>query len=565
MATQEEIIKLVLQVQGQGQASDLRNEVSRLTKEMQELGPAVSANDPKIAALATRMLEASRQADELDKKFGKAGSGASGFGQSMLQTGRVLQDFTQGGIGGVLNNVEGLSMALGGGAGLAGLMTALGVAAFIAKPYLNDIAASLGLITKDAAPLNTELETITDRIKALNEKKIKTTVDRIELDNLNAKLKETNDAIARYHQLQGLKPKAEGERDADLMRRAAESGVPVGAALAKQEEERIKATDETYLKLKKEQDDAKAAVARFEDMLAGINAETGGTPEDALNRMDRRKYADSELQRQQARMRNAGIAVGAYEKQIEDPKEGLAIKAAGKLKGDDLEQALNNLGLLDNARAQAQEQILRSVGQWWDKLGRKLDDVTEKEAAKITKEADKQAEASRKEAEKNQTDFEKEQSKQEADRQGAIERAGGHAASKYGPAMNDEIELAINRNRNSANPENDATFRFGLAMQVNDRLRRAGATDANGQPLGAEARAAAANRIVGGATEDLSRRTLMLQSQGINEMRVGAMIDAQLMSGLQANTAGLNEVRSIQQRVLQGATNANRTALRRGR
>jgi hypothetical protein len=65
------------------------------------------------------------------------------LGQAGLQAGYALQDLTQGGIGGILNNIGGLSMALGGGAGLAGLFTAVGVAAFVAKPYIESFFGAM--------------------------------------------------------------------------------------------------------------------------------------------------------------------------------------------------------------------------------------------------------------------------------------------------------------------------------------------------------------------------------------------------------------------------------------
>jgi hypothetical protein len=66
-----------------------------------------------------------------DKGFGK-------MGQAGLQAGRALQDFAQGGLGGILNNIEGLVQALGGGPGMAGLLTAVGVAASVALPKIKE-------------------------------------------------------------------------------------------------------------------------------------------------------------------------------------------------------------------------------------------------------------------------------------------------------------------------------------------------------------------------------------------------------------------------------------------
>jgi hypothetical protein len=82
--------------------------------------------------------------DKLDASAKKAGGGVAGMGQSMLQTGRVVQDFSQGGIGGILNNIEGLTMALGQGPGLAGALTVAGVAFMLLKKPVQELFEAMG-------------------------------------------------------------------------------------------------------------------------------------------------------------------------------------------------------------------------------------------------------------------------------------------------------------------------------------------------------------------------------------------------------------------------------------
>lgn len=91
--------------------------------------------------------------DELDrlegsaKKTAQATEEATGktanMGQTMLQTGRIVQDFAQGGIGGVLNNIEGFIQALGMGSGLAGALTIVGVTFALVWPHLKKWIESL--------------------------------------------------------------------------------------------------------------------------------------------------------------------------------------------------------------------------------------------------------------------------------------------------------------------------------------------------------------------------------------------------------------------------------------
>jgi hypothetical protein len=85
---------------------------------------------------ALRVLGA--ETAKVSKATVEATSKVAGIGQSFLQTGRVIQDFTQGGFAGILNNIEGLTTALGLGSGLAGILTIVGTAAYIATPKIKE-------------------------------------------------------------------------------------------------------------------------------------------------------------------------------------------------------------------------------------------------------------------------------------------------------------------------------------------------------------------------------------------------------------------------------------------
>ena len=105
-----------------------------------DMGPSAK----NVNEVSTSLVVLDKNVDEVAKSTEKLKTGMAGTGQSLLQTGRVVQDFAQGGLGGILNNIEGLSLALGGGAGLAGVMTVLGVAALVAGPAIKEWAKSLG-------------------------------------------------------------------------------------------------------------------------------------------------------------------------------------------------------------------------------------------------------------------------------------------------------------------------------------------------------------------------------------------------------------------------------------
>lgn len=112
-------------------------------------------------------------------------------GQAMLQSGRIIQDFAQGGIGGILNNVEGFTAALGLGSGLAGAATAVGVAFFLAYPHVKTFFQ--GVIdgsNKDPESAD-KLKKLTDALKDTSK----------ELDELREKQSLTNTDLNRFNEL----------------------------------------------------------------------------------------------------------------------------------------------------------------------------------------------------------------------------------------------------------------------------------------------------------------------------------------------------------------------------
>jgi hypothetical protein len=80
-------------------------------------------------------------------RLGTAAEGAGGrvasFGRTMIEASRFLQDFQAAGLMGVLNNIEGLSIALGLGSGLAGVLTIVGVAIQQFMPQIRDFLDSM--------------------------------------------------------------------------------------------------------------------------------------------------------------------------------------------------------------------------------------------------------------------------------------------------------------------------------------------------------------------------------------------------------------------------------------
>lgn len=137
---------------------------------------------------ADKMEVAARASEDFE---GKTVKSSANSGRSMLELGRILQDFSQGGVAGVINNVEGLVTSLGGTAGLAGAITAVGVAFFVLQPYIRTFIDSLGE-TKAKIPETTSSVDALSAAYAKNKK---------ELEELRDKQKLTSDELARYNEL----------------------------------------------------------------------------------------------------------------------------------------------------------------------------------------------------------------------------------------------------------------------------------------------------------------------------------------------------------------------------
>lgn len=134
MATTEEVFNLIYDVQGKDNVAWLESNLDRLEKQHESLARVSDSASGRTANL----------------------------GRTMLETGRIAQDFAQGGIGGILNNIEGFVSALGLGAGAAGALTALGVGAVFVLPKIIDFGRSLVESKNAVPPLSDEVARLTE-------------------------------------------------------------------------------------------------------------------------------------------------------------------------------------------------------------------------------------------------------------------------------------------------------------------------------------------------------------------------------------------------------------------
>jgi uncharacterized protein YoxC len=233
VATEQEILNLIYQYQGadalkqaKQDLEDARTATAALGDQFRQ-GAIDEATFREAIRFQARAIADSRERIEGFERAARGGaSGMAGFGQSTLQAGRIVQDFTQGGLAGVLNNIEGLTMALGGPAGLAGILTIVGVGFYVLKPKIEELMKSL----LDDAPVTfaDRLEELHKRIKELEDKPHKIAVEVDELRDAKEQVEAIEAGLKTIEQMRKTQAYYEKAAGAQIAETFAEA--PGGAA-----------------------------------------------------------------------------------------------------------------------------------------------------------------------------------------------------------------------------------------------------------------------------------------------------------------------------------------------
>jgi hypothetical protein len=151
-----------------------------------------------------------QKADTLKTSTDEVKKSTVNMGRSMLESGRIVQDFAQGGIPGILNNIEGLTLALGLGSGLAGVLTIVGVGIAFLGPKIKEWAESLGSGEEKTKDWGTALQQL-DRDLAATKK---------ELEEYTKKQALTNDEVERANELSAKQVELEEKKTAEAKKQA---------------------------------------------------------------------------------------------------------------------------------------------------------------------------------------------------------------------------------------------------------------------------------------------------------------------------------------------------------
>jgi hypothetical protein len=242
-----------------------------------------------------------------------------GLGQSGLQAGYAMQDLAQGGIGGVINNIAGLTQALGGGPGLAGVLTLAGVGFLIFKDDIMAAAKSMGLFKDEVDKSKTSVEQLETRIKELTEKPIKLAVDMNELNQAQKKLDQLKKDQAAFDELGKLKSEDQAEAGKRVTKALAETGEAdvIQAALRAKAASGMLESDPILKKLGKEIESARKGIAPEGVELTAIERTASNL---AQRRLDQAQEAARK--RRQAIVGTGGEAEKAVGQMLERAESG---------------------------------------------------------------------------------------------------------------------------------------------------------------------------------------------------------------------------------------------------
>jgi hypothetical protein len=309
-------IRLIFETLGADDIAKLRVMLGEVRAEGPQAAAALTQTQAAAAALGERAETAADKVDRVDAASKKASGGMAGLGQSALQAGRGVQDFAQGGIGGVLNNIEGFVQAIGLGPGAAGVLTILGVTALLVKPQIEAFFSSFG----KAKEAEDSVEGLKKRIKELEDNPSRVAIETRELDIAKGKLEDLKKSLAAFDAEQNKQTEAEAASGKAIERAITESGP--GA-----EEVSRKMIADTTRRLTA-QSQAGGAIARAnalrrEGEAELVAAQEGGdeSPEGMINRAAAARMARQKIDEGKEAVRTAELKI---------------IEQAKKLYGDQL-------------------------------------------------------------------------------------------------------------------------------------------------------------------------------------------------------------------------------------
>lgn len=135
--------RIIMEVVNADKVRELTKDLDKQTASLESL-----AKQLRDTTLTQGMFDAAakpfaEKAASLRKEIKALEAETKSYGQAALTAAHATQDFVQGGIGGVLNNIPMLVQQLGGPAGLTAIISGVGIAAYVATPHIKAWMKSL--------------------------------------------------------------------------------------------------------------------------------------------------------------------------------------------------------------------------------------------------------------------------------------------------------------------------------------------------------------------------------------------------------------------------------------
>jgi len=191
----DQVDTIIVQFKNAEKIAELTKDLQQQEASLKSLAEQYQANSIGISAYTASARPFAEKAADLTNQIKKLEGETKGLGRATLELGRITQDFAQGGVGGILNNIEGLVTAIGGPAGLAGALTAAGVAAYVATPIINNWwkawqegANEVPKGAQGVVGFNDALTESKKRLKELADQQVLTNVELAEFNKLNAQV-----------------------------------------------------------------------------------------------------------------------------------------------------------------------------------------------------------------------------------------------------------------------------------------------------------------------------------------------------------------------------------------
>jgi hypothetical protein len=411
MASDDETIRLILQVTGEAQARNLRGEIEKTEKELikaaQALGTwdaAVLRNDPAVAAHTQKLAGLNAQLKTVEKSMTSAGGAGKHLGLGFLELSRGIEDFAVAGLRGALNNIPQIITMFGGPAGLAAAVSATAVAALLAEGPLGRLLDSLK--PRIVSQFSSEVERLNDKIKELSDKPIKTGADTRALDAMQAKLNSLIRAKQRLDALMGAQTEAEKASGQAVEKAIIET--PGGQQVLEQAQRAFIEQQAAQAERGGAPALIRAEIPKLEAKLAAVKAERPASEEEAQAQLVRQQDLERQIADANARL------VGAREAARADAAKEFAQLTEAAIGGKGKAQTDAQRQLAGLAGAQGGKALAEAIGESSpEALQRRAELDAEAEA-----EADRAVESGKEatQARRNR-DRRAEKAKHEADRQ----------------------------------------------------------------------------------------------------------------------------------------------------